>query len=288
VTSDMSNNPKQPAGKLATACGANGFTLIELLVVIAIIALLAALLLPALSSAKESGRRSACLNNLRQIGLAITSYAGDYNGYPPPQVTNESRSGLWRCEGMSKGSLTNETCGNGPTGFGVLRYLGYIPGPVVKVNGSRIYFCPAVPPNLYMDGSPGSGWDNASYIYIDNQPTDKFGNNVNGFCSGSCDGTNGDSTPCYAKIDDYPVRLMAYDTDWFGQVNTIVTFWGAAHVQPFQYTVNTGLLTFWQSSKYYYNALYADGRAKGFVGPIPITYPANPEVNLLNALEAAY
>lgn len=61
----------------------SGFTLIELLVVIAIIAILAAILFPIFSQAKASARRSACLNNLKQLGTAAQMYAEQYNGYYP-------------------------------------------------------------------------------------------------------------------------------------------------------------------------------------------------------------
>ena len=74
--------------------GARGFTLIELLVAIAIIALLAALLFPVFQKVRENARRTACLSNLKQIGLAITQYTQDSDETLPLGITGDGRT--WR------------------------------------------------------------------------------------------------------------------------------------------------------------------------------------------------
>ena len=82
------------------------FTLIELLVVIAIIAVLIALLLPAVQAAREAARRASCVNNLKQIGLALHNYVSAIDTMPPGRF-NSHIAGIGNCWGGYSQLLCN-------------------------------------------------------------------------------------------------------------------------------------------------------------------------------------
>src|SRR5262245_3146472 len=81
----MFGHPKQTAEKATR----RAFTLVELLVVIAIIGILIALLLPAIQAAREAARRTQCLNNQKQIGLALNNYHSARKHLPPAADSKE-------------------------------------------------------------------------------------------------------------------------------------------------------------------------------------------------------
>lgn len=148
-------------------CGRRGiaFTLIELLVVIAIIAILAAMLLPAPQRARASALRAVCLSNLRQVGVTLMMYTGDFGGKVPSNVHNPepatmppnmdwSNASYWTRQlpspGPRVGGRNSETYlridyGTGADDFsyggqGLMLALGYARW---SKEGAKLFWCPA-------------------------------------------------------------------------------------------------------------------------------------------------
>lgn len=183
--------------------GRVGLTLIELLAVIAVIAILALILLPVISNVRAAGIRTACLSNMRQIGIATSAYSTDHNGRLPGEKSNSLR-GIFVQVGPVYGEWPDEK-------YTLIEYLRHYMDLPKAPNIAPVMICP--------------GASNPKLQYADRNNPEK--NKISYFLNRSVRMVDGTVNPPFGKdyaeanrppmrledVDDLSTAVSLYDAD---------------------------------------------------------------------------
>jgi prepilin-type N-terminal cleavage/methylation domain-containing protein/prepilin-type processing-associated H-X9-DG protein len=233
------SNPETKSGASGLR-SRSGFTLIELLVVIAIIAILVGLLLPAVQAAREQARRSACTNNLKQIGLAVANYTNRHGTLPPGYQSIYNT--LFQQEigpGWGWASMILPDLEQQPLHDGIV-FEAFMQGPsmaTVRTVNLSVFLCPSDNMPLAWTATDSETWMYMGQIYSSSVPIcDVAGSNYIGVYGIGEPGVNGEGVfsrgsymPLTAITDGLSNTLLAGErSENLQQGRGMATWVGAA------------------------------------------------------------
>ena len=276
----------------------NHFTLIELLVVIAIIAILASILMPALSSARERGRSSTCINNLKQIGIANVNYQEDYRGWYIPNFAPEG-SGPQGYDSILGNFCPRSKANDGMawvqfiTNTGHPKCWKYINSDIRKRN--NVLVCPSdnnpAAKDVNMKASNASYFSYGMNNFVNGNPKGEKTKNYNGLWLNVANWGHpklkktAAQTPMTTDHDDYRDSEGDKQASISPKVNTLL---GPGEIDSWADPNNSiGNLSAKHSSKV--STLFADGHCKLIATPIANSHKDNLNLNWLypNELDRA-
>jgi prepilin-type N-terminal cleavage/methylation domain-containing protein len=248
---------------------AGGFTLVELLVVVAIVAVLIGILLPALARVRDQAQTTACLSNMRQLGIAFQLYGSDYKGMQPyiPKEQHSAGDGYaYIAGGPAPGYDINNDGGS-------VTKDGWLPAPANRClnkylvrNGSfQVFHCPSDQGVDLSDYWPGTAWDplwafaGTSYLYNDYMYQGARAVNEENFWGGTWNMTAAKLRPAakFVLFFEPPGQIWPHGEPATNAVAGKVFRWHLAGGKPGSWRLDSA-----GPQPFYSNVIFADGHGE--------------------------